>query len=291
MRHISLLRIFFVLIVAGCGLFPCRDAAVMLPVAEYHAPGFNPAAHLRVLLLPLGNETGFPYAADQIRTALAAEVQSLAYFEVVMAPPHSDIDMSQLVHTHGRFHEAALVDLARAFNVDAILLATVTQYSPYSPPRIGLSLQLISPGAAVLLASIDGLWDGRQRAVADQACAYYREGSHHFEGRNDINPVLTSPQLFQRFVCRQAAEALLTPGRAVTGAAPGPPPASQHPTSDKAKAGEATTKTQNPSGPDVGGPPERGNPEKPSSPGSSGQPLLEPPDLDSLPKVEDLPGA
>jgi hypothetical protein len=116
-----------------------------------------------------------------------------------------------------------MVQLARAFRADGILVGAVTHYQPYSPPRIGMTLQLVSPSQAVVVASVDGLWDGRHKNIADSVRAYYDQVNHPLLGLHDESDLaLASPLLFQRFVCNQAAQALVNPGPV----RPPPPPVS-----------------------------------------------------------------
>src|SRR5207248_10714668 len=100
----------------------------------------------RVLILPLDNETAFPHVTEEVRNALATELQRLGLFEVVPAPVEMPVELSRITREHGRFNEVALVQLARAFRADLIVMGTVTQYNPYaSLPRLGLVLQVVSP--------------------------------------------------------------------------------------------------------------------------------------------------
>lgn len=225
--------------------------------SEYHAPGFDPNVLTRVLLMPLANESGYLNAGEEIRVALAAELQSQARFEVVMAPPNPELTNAQLVHLHGRFNEAAMVALARTFKVDGIIMGALTQYHPYAPPRIGLSLQMVSPSEAVVVASVDGLWDARNKRIADEAKGYYHQTNHpYLLISRETDLALTSPQLYQRFVCHQVAASLANP----------PPPAP--PGADGAAQGSnsgAEEKTAN------------GSPKPPAAKKEAGGPKAEPP--------------
>src|SRR6266849_3413260 len=213
-----------VVFLVGCDLFQSRPPGHPC-FTTYQARGFALASVSRVLILPLANESPFPHVAEEIRSALAAELQTCGAFEVVVAPHHLELPVTPAVHVDGRFSEEAMLELAHAFRVDGVLLGSVTHYHPYSPPRIGLTLQLISPGLAMVVASVDGLWDARDRVLADQARTYYRQSFNPLLAlaEGDLPPpegdlALSSPQLYQRFVCHQVTQALTRP------AAPVPPP-------------------------------------------------------------------
>ncbi len=194
-------------VAAGCALFKAHPPPPPA-VREYHARGFDWNGVARVLLLPLVNESPFPRAAEEVRSALAAEFQSLGRFEVVSSPCGPDGELVGPARLGGRFDEAALLDLARAARAEVIVLGTLTQYHPYPPPRVGLSLQAISPFDAAAVASVDGLWDAAVKSTADLACAFYREGLRHSQTWASSELALDSPRLYQRFVAGQAVQIL-----------------------------------------------------------------------------------
>ena len=94
--------------------------------------------------------------------------------------------------------------------MDGILVGAITQYHPYPPPRIGMTLQLISPYEAVVVASVDGLWDARRKVVADDARAFYESNSYHWQFAQETDVGLSSPLLYQRYVCSRAVHELFT---------------------------------------------------------------------------------
>ena len=166
----------------------------------------------RVLIMPFDNETAFPHAPDEVRNALATELQRLGLFEVVPAPPQLPTEVSRVIRENGRFNEVALVQPARLFRADLIVMGTVTQYNPYaSLPRLGLVLQVVSPGDGVVVASVDGMWDAASAPVAQRAQAFYRQYTKPSEVPFTAALVLESPRLFQRFVCFEAAQVLVPP--------------------------------------------------------------------------------
>jgi hypothetical protein len=194
---------------------PCE-----LPFSYYNAPDFEWRQVARVLVLPLVNETAYPQASEEMQRTLHAELQRLGRFEVVPASAVLTGPMSEKVRTSGRFNEAAIIELARCTSADAILTGTLSHYSPYQRPRIGLTLQMISPDLGRVVGSTDGLWDANVHAVADRARTFYtRDRSpggkvcDHILGTIDndyaADLVLESPHLFGRFVCHEAAHLLV----------------------------------------------------------------------------------
>ncbi|HZU35598.1 MAG TPA: hypothetical protein VFA18_06815, partial [Gemmataceae bacterium] len=167
--------------------------------------------------------------AEEMGNALATELQQLGRFEVVQAPPDIHARLSHHIREHGQFNEAVMIELARCFRSDVIVLGAVTQYSPYRLPRLGLTLQAVSPGDCAVVASVDGVWDTTQQSVADRARAFYAFGKRHsLRAQNKDQPfadelALEAPRLFQRFVANEAADVL------VNGLPPPPLPGPQGP--------------------------------------------------------------
>jgi hypothetical protein len=194
--------------------------------SQYHLDTFQWTNVARVLVLPFANEAG-GRADEEINRALRAELQQLGRFEVVAAPPAEIAACSTTVHRSGRFDEAAMLHLARAYRADVILHGTITEYSPYPRPRIGIVLQAVAPGEAKVVASVDGLWDANHLPIAKRAQNYYMQRKKQrgpYEEANWIWPddghadelALLSPQLYQRWVCSELA-AILVQDPAVVG--------------------------------------------------------------------------
>jgi hypothetical protein len=167
---------------------------------------------------PLENESPYPQAIPEIQEALIEQMQCAGRFEVVPASPYGHVSCHDTVRVNGRFDEAELLALADQYHADAILFGTITQYHPYSPPRVGLSLRLIIPADGALAASMDGIWDARDKSVADEARCYNALALKGGDSVLGCELTLESPALFRRYACRQAVEALVNPA---------PPPGSQ----------------------------------------------------------------
>ena len=183
----------------------------------------------RVLVLPFLNESPHTRGGREVQTALTAELQQFGKFEVVAGPPDDRGLFARIVHRGGRFDEAVMLEIGASTRADVIVHGTVTHYSPYPRPRLGLVLQAVAPREGKVVASVDGLWDTTDQRVAERVRAYYRQRPkprlpfvrNHVIASDDAfaaELALDSPQLFQRFVCHEAALALLgipVPGVAV----------------------------------------------------------------------------
>lgn len=199
----------------GCAHHPhVQTAAVCPPPAPFQqfvAPNFDWTTVKRVVLMPMANQTAFAHASVEIQANLAAELQRAGRFDIVVANYDDPGGRARDVFSRGAFDEIELLRIAREYDAQAVLFGNVTQYHPYAPPRVGLSLIMISPGEGVAIASADGLWDARELTTAKQAQSYLQQKLSWRQGLLGLDRPLESPDVYQRFVCEQIATSLMPP--------------------------------------------------------------------------------
>lgn len=212
-------------VVTGCCLVDRLNqrqefAKVQPTYSQFHQPGWTWESVGRVLVLPFLNESEFTRAGDEIRAAFDSEFQRMGRFEVIAAPPDVHGALAAKIHRSGRFDEAELIELADLTHADVIIHGVITQYSPYPRPRMGIIVQTVSPKQAKVVASVDGLWDTTDKRVSDRLRAFYRQRPRerlpfirNFVIASDDafagEIALTSPALFQRFICHEVSLVLL----------------------------------------------------------------------------------
>ena len=180
---------------------------VEAPFQRFVAPNFEWSQIRRIVVMPFANQmsAGFPKIGDELQAGLAAEMQRAGRFEVVVATRIDPAVRAQDLFQTGQFDELEVLRIAREYQADAVLFANVTQYQPYVPPRIGLSLMLIFPAEGTVIASASGLWDAREATTAAQAQAYFKRTQNFPRSLMGAERVTESPNVFQRFVCQQIA--------------------------------------------------------------------------------------
>jgi hypothetical protein len=224
-----------VLAATGCALFEGRKFGKHRhpdppTYSQYHLAGWSWERVDRVLVLPVLNEPPVvssndevwdPRGAEKIRNAFTSEMQRMGRFEVVAAAPDDQALLAAVVHRDGRFDEAVMLDLATRTHADVIIHITITHYSPYPRPRLGLVIQAVGVQEAKVVGSVDGLWDSTDSAVAERCRIFYRQRTHPrlpLVARNHViasddgfaaDLALESPALFQRWVCHEAVLALM----------------------------------------------------------------------------------
>ena len=115
---------------SGCAAFPDRRVE-----PQYHNP--FPQLH-RVAVLPFYNQSAEPTVdGESIALNYYNELQDIPGFEVMPVGVAKQLMIASGIEprTGSDFQK-----LARAMNVDAVLVGSITEYSPYYPPRIGLAV-------------------------------------------------------------------------------------------------------------------------------------------------------
>lgn len=199
----------------GWGCAHKRTAVVMppapAPYQQFVAQNFDWSSVQRIVLMPLANQTAYPKVTEELQANLAAELQRTGRFDIVVATRDDPGARAQDIFRGGQFDELELLRVAREYQAQAVLFANVTQYHPYAPPRVGMSLLLVSPAEGVAIASADGLWDARETTTALQAQAFYKQSLNWPQSLMGADRILESPDVYQRFVCQQVASSLSPP--------------------------------------------------------------------------------
>jgi hypothetical protein len=119
---------------SGCALWPDR---IVEP--QYH----NPFPQIyRVAVLPFFNQSAEPTVdGDAVAIAYYNELQNIPGFEVMPVGVARQMLQASIAATgHEPRTGAEFQQLARLMGVDAVLVGSITEYSPYYPPRMGLAV-------------------------------------------------------------------------------------------------------------------------------------------------------
>jgi hypothetical protein len=119
---------------SGCVLAPDR---VVEP--QFHNP--FPQLH-RVAVLPFYNQSGEPTVdGEAVAIAYYNELQAIPGFEVMPVGVASQMLAANVAATGGEPRTGSdFQRLAGMMGVDAVIIGSVTEYSPYYPPRMGLAV-------------------------------------------------------------------------------------------------------------------------------------------------------
>src|SRR4051812_22225195 len=119
---------------SGCLALPDR-----ILEAQFH----NPFPQIyRVAVLPFFNQSAEPTVdGDAVAMAYYNELQNIPGFEVMPVGVAKQMLAASISATGREPHSGIEFQrLARLMGVDAVLVGSITEYSPYYPPRMGLSV-------------------------------------------------------------------------------------------------------------------------------------------------------
>src|SRR5687768_18114727 len=120
------------MLAGGCAALPEK-----LHQPQYHNP--FPQLH-RIAVLPFYNQSAEPTVdGEAVAIAYYNELQLIPGFEV-MPVGVAKAMLAASIQATGQepIQGADFQRLARMLNVDAVIVGSITEYSPYYPPRMGL---------------------------------------------------------------------------------------------------------------------------------------------------------
>src|SRR3954468_84743 len=129
----------FVAVVLACTAF-VTGCGLIFPQASHEPVIHNPFPQLsRVAVAPFFNQSDDP-TVDGRKFALAyfAELQAVPGFEVV---PLGVVEQAIIENRVDLSHAGEARRLANILGVDAVVVGSVTDYTPYYPPRCGLRVE------------------------------------------------------------------------------------------------------------------------------------------------------
>jgi hypothetical protein len=158
------------------------------------------------ILPPIGR--GFDVRqSTALQGILFTEFSQQAPYEFV---PMHEWDLEEIDHeesyVRGRFEPAMVIELARRFQFDAMLVCTVVDARTHDPQRLSLAVDLVASetGAAIWSASVQ-LDASNDRTRRSLRAFYDRSEAMSTEHGAGWELALDSPSLFAQFACWQLA--------------------------------------------------------------------------------------
>lgn len=147
----------------------CTSPPRPVPTNHFKADPADLATVRRVMVLPFSQPSGRGADGMQIRDVFLQELTKLQRFEVVPLPEsaseHAEIHRDL---TRGKLSTNALVALSERYNIDGVLIGTVTAYRPYPPMRLGMRTRIVSLHSGQTVWAAEGLYDANDaRTVED----------------------------------------------------------------------------------------------------------------------------
>ncbi|MEZ5967263.1 MAG: hypothetical protein R3F56_25730 [Planctomycetota bacterium] len=194
------------LLVCGACLGGCQTvrAPQKKPVDTYWADPRDVASVRRIMFLPIDAAPGTKAPTERMRAAVLDELAKVQRFEIVPLPDNTDEDET-IYRAALRGHQPleALVALGKRYNVDAVVLGTVTSYRAYPPAHLGLRLQMLSLHSGKPVWAAEGLYDAAEEATLDDVRHYARSYLSPEATMHGYEINLISPTRFTSFVAHR----------------------------------------------------------------------------------------
>jgi hypothetical protein len=164
---------------------------------------------IRRVGLLLGAESVMtPEHAEQLKAAFFAEFSASTPYEIV---PLTIGDLEEIPRSEpyrrGWYKAQTVIDITRRYNLDAVLVGTITDQQFFPPQRLGVQFDLVAAETGLVIWSSSLQLDAGQKAV--------RETMRHWANKelggvasDDWRLTLISPRRFARFAAFQVAQVL-----------------------------------------------------------------------------------
>jgi len=142
--------------ICGCSIYRAPT-----PAADYYY--LNPDADMsgvgKVVLVQLKNDSVYPQISPDVTRALYEEIQKKQFFSIRVIPENDPDWRSLNLDTDSISEPKQLYLAAKTLRCDAIMVGSITEYTPYPHMALGLRLKMISCIDGQLLWAFEQIWD------------------------------------------------------------------------------------------------------------------------------------
>ena len=195
---------------SGCALLdmlPERTPAAV-PIAKvYRSKSVDGHEIRRVAVIPFTDRAGHPSWTQAIEQALVAAMRKNHPLDIVRLPASALTDREEKnFHEDATVHQETLVRLRKAYNIDAVIFATVTHFRAYTPMLVGLKLDMFSAGAGDVVWEVNAVYDAGAADVAQDVHNYHDTVLASDDSLEGHKLILLSPSRFTRYACARIVE-------------------------------------------------------------------------------------
>lgn len=189
---------------SSCGILPTAPRRV--PVNHFVSDPRDFDTVRRVMVLPFTPAPGVRQDGPHIRSSFVRELAKLQRFEVVPLPEraseHEEIHASVM---RGRLSTDALVALSTRYQVDGVLIGSITSYRAYPPMNLGLRLQLVSLHSGRTVWAAEGIYDANDARILEDVEHYAHSFAAPESSMHGWEINLISPDKYATFVAHRLA--------------------------------------------------------------------------------------
>jgi len=196
----------------AAGLLLTLGACISTTASERLASGqvvadFDTYTLRRVGLTPFAGESLTIEQSTVIQSAFFTEISRTTSMEVV---PLGRDDMEEIPtsepYRRGRYKARTVIELARRYNLDALLVGTVTEVQAFPPQRLSVQLDMVASETGVVIWSGSVHLDARDERVRRSLMDYFSDRG--VDGAEGWEVSLLSPSRFAQFAAYEIARLL-----------------------------------------------------------------------------------
>ena len=186
---------------ASLGMDAPRQLAQTRRVADYPTYSLR-----RVGLLPFGGDMLDGRRESEFRDAFLFEFSRHAPYEVVVldAAKIAEVDPTR-PYERGEYSSRTVLELARRFRLDGLLVGDVTQFEVYSPQLLGVQLDLVAAETGLVIWSSSVHIDAGDATLTPNFERFRSLQRDDPAGWADLQITLLSPSRLARFAAYEMA--------------------------------------------------------------------------------------
>jgi Peptidoglycan-synthase activator LpoB len=179
-----------------------------LPMSSRREVSKNLSAIKSVCLVELQNKTSYPQISENTTESLHQSLQKKQWF-ILSLLKQTDTAWNALeVRPDSAYTLEQLMTAHKLLGTDALLIGTVTSYSPYPRMAMGLRLKLVDLRTGQVVWAIQQIWDAADKATQERIKKYFEQ-----QLRSDFSPIgdqlaTLSPINFVKFITYEITETM-----------------------------------------------------------------------------------
>jgi hypothetical protein len=193
-----------VLALCSCSAIPGYIAPQETLARSHSASDLGSYRIQRVAVVPFTGNVIDPVRAMDFEDSLALELAPRVNFEIVQlyAADLAEVSRSD-PYRRGWYAPATLLELAKRYNIDAVLIGTVREQWCYTPMRIAAQVEMVSCETGMVAWSSSVELDARDGHVQKCVKAWYGLELDSTDAPGDEALAYLSPAIFARFAARE----------------------------------------------------------------------------------------
>jgi Peptidoglycan-synthase activator LpoB len=159
-----------------------------------------------VCLVELQNKTSYPQISDDVTESLNQSLQKKQCFTLSLLKQTDAAWKALEVKPDSAYTLEQLMTAHKLLGTDALLIGTITSYSPYPRMAMGLQLKLVDLRTGQVVWAIQQIWDAADKATQERIKRYFDQ-----QLRTDFSPIgeqlaTLSPINFIKFITYEVTE-------------------------------------------------------------------------------------